>query len=77
MSIQSCGQGRDKSSPAPVPRLAFTIKEATATGLFSRSGLYRAINDGLIRTTMSAGRVVILVDEMNRYVDSLQQRAAS
>ena len=59
-----------------VPRLAYTIKEACATGLFSRSGLYRAIGEGRISTVTSAGRVVILAAELDRYVASLEQRAA-
>jgi hypothetical protein len=65
------------SSNLSIPRLAYTIKEAVATGLFSRSGLYRLIGDGLIHTTMSAGRVVILAAEMDRYVASLSQRRAA
>jgi hypothetical protein len=60
-----------------IPRLAYTIKEAVATGLFSRSGLYRLIGEGLIRTTVSAGRTVILASEMDRYVASLQQGRAA
>jgi hypothetical protein len=65
------------SANPPIPKLAYTIKEAVATGLFSRSGLYRAIGEGLIHTAVSCGRTVILATELERYVACLQQRRAA
>lgn len=50
-----------------VERLAYTIKEACQTGLFSRSRLYELIAAGAIKAHKSGYRTVILTEEMERY----------
>jgi hypothetical protein len=63
------------STPLPVsiPKLAFTVSEAVATGLFSRSGLYNLLAAGVIKACKSGARTLILAEELDRYRRSLPE----
>jgi hypothetical protein len=54
-----------------VAPIAYPIKAAVATGLFSRSKLYELIASGVITAHKSAGRTVILAEELDRFKRSL------
>ncbi len=47
------------ASALAVPKLAFRVDEAVFSGGISRSGIYRAIKDGRLRTVKVGGRRLI------------------
>ena len=61
------------SMPVSIPKLAFTVNEAVATGLFSRSGLYNLLASGVIKGCKSGARTLILAEDLDRYRRSLPE----
>lgn len=67
----------DKAKPA-VERLAFTVRDALATGAFpNRNKLYGAITRGDLRTWKDGRTRMIAADSLREYVARVAQEQAA
>ncbi|HOX28095.1 MAG TPA: helix-turn-helix domain-containing protein [bacterium] len=63
------------TATAPITPFAFSIADAARYSALSRSRLYQLINEGVIAPAHVGGRVLILRDDLERFL--LSHRASN